>query len=301
MTTSMDPPSSFLDEESEHGTKRRLSDDSATSSSGNSSKSSRIPSSDRTQKKLKASTSMNSAAASIPPLPLPSTASLATSSKRQSPSSSPSGSASSSQNVRVVARVRPLSAKEKSENSIEVIRCLPSTNTLAIDGAVNKTFEYDAVFPPSTSQSQVYEHTVGAMIRDNVVKGFNTTILAYGQTGSGKTFTMGTAGDGPNEKVRGQECDALSDPNEQDGIVPRAVYDLFRTKQEMKALEFKVELAYLEIYNEEIRDLLKNGKVSAMPCRKCLISPSFPEFVCYDIQAFLNQEYDFCLQRSRIM
>lgn len=104
----------------------------------------------------------------------------------------------SGQNVRVVARIRPLSSKEIGENSkhaVSVVSSLDRPRTISINTAIGshggssnspKSFEYDGAFGPSTSQKELYEHTVGDMVRNNIFKGFNVTVMAYGQTGSGK-------------------------------------------------------------------------------------------------------------------
>eukprot|EP00957_Ditylum_brightwellii_P124412 9482225-Ditylum_brightwellii.AAC.1 len=158
---------------------------------------------------------------------------------------------STDQNVRVVVRIRPLSTKELNERSKEAI----SVDQCTVFIGKNRNFEYDNVFTQGATQSDVYEKTAGDVIRTNIFKGFNVTILAYGQTGSGKTFTMGTEG--------GQGCADENDENNPnaasgDGIIPRAVYDLFNTASKLKKgrERVKIEMSYLEIYNEEARDLL---------------------------------------------
>jgi hypothetical protein len=73
-------------------------------------------------------------------------------------------------------------------------------------------------------------------------EGYNTTVIAYGQTGSGKTYTMGTGSSiGMEPKAK--------------GIVHRVVEDLFShaTSSDMNVT---VKVSFLEIYNEELRDLL---------------------------------------------
>ena len=121
-----------------------------------------------------------------------------------------------------------------------------------------KQFDLDAVFGPDASQKDVYEVSVGDAIRQNILQGYNTTILVYGQTASGKTHTMS----GP------QECLGLPRDStfmcDQDGVIPRAVNDLFQAKQQYAAgKELTVELTYLEIYNDELRDLLIDGNEGA--------------------------------------
>ena len=106
----------------------------------------------------------------------------------------------SSNNVRVVARVRPLSTKEINESAQEAIGVVPSldrsTNisvNMNLSGRTTtssanspKLFEYDGAFGPNTTQQELYEQTVGDMVRTNIYQGFNVTVMAYGQTGSGK-------------------------------------------------------------------------------------------------------------------
>ncbi|CAL8072816.1 unnamed protein product [Orchesella dallaii] len=102
-----------------------------------------------------------------------------------------------------------------------------------------KLYEFDGVFDESAMQDEVYENTAAPLVR-SVLEGFYATVFAYGATGSGKTHTMvGTPGN--------------------PGVMTRAVADIFRlcvngaTEYGSKA---EVYLSYLEIYNEQIRDLL---------------------------------------------
>lgn len=72
--------------------------------------------------------------------------------------------------------------------------------------------------------------------------GYNATILAYGQTGSGKTFTMGSS---------------ISTKPEEEGIIGRVIKELFSEIERKKdKIEFILKISFLEIYNEEIYDLL---------------------------------------------
>ena len=75
----------------------------------------------------------------------------------------------------------------------------------------------------------------------SVLEGFNGTIFAYGQTGAGKTFTM----------------EGVQDPPELRGIIPNAFQQIFdRVALAAEGVQFLVRASYLEIYNEEVRDLL---------------------------------------------
>ena len=100
-------------------------------------------------------------------------------------------------------------------------------------------FFFDHVFDKNTSQQEVYNKTTKPLL-ESIIEGFNATVFAYGATGSGKTYTM--LGKNATEK----------------GIMPRAVSDLFKLLQKRKDKEFRIQVSYIEIYNEEIRDLLGN-------------------------------------------
>lgn len=107
-----------------------------------------------------------------------------------------------------------------------------------------KDFTFDAVYDENTIQANFYEHT-GYSIVESVLDGYNGTIFAYGQTGTGKTHTMV----GPPE------------PEELHGVIPRTFAHIFNSINMTPSKKFLVRASYLEIYNEEIRDLLsKNPK-----------------------------------------
>ncbi|OEU09835.1 kinesin-related protein, partial [Fragilariopsis cylindrus CCMP1102] len=127
-------------------------------------------------------------------------------------------------------------------------------------------FELDAVLDGKSTQNETYIKS-GAQqaVTKDIFKGFNCTILAYGQTGSGKTFTMGSAAsagiddhddDDDDDDDDASDTTTSNEIGDLDGIIPRACADLFnhiRTRCDGNA---QVELSYLEIYNEEMRDLL---------------------------------------------
>jgi hypothetical protein len=136
----------------------------------------------------------------------------------------------------------------------------------------NRQFDFDAVFGPTATQQDVYESTVGDAVGRNIFRGFHTTIIAYGQTASGKTYTMGGPRDAKvlagedvtHSPVKKNNTGNMQQDDEHavehdDGIIPRAIHDLFHAKQcEQLASDatVTVELTYLEIYNDELRDLL---------------------------------------------
>ena len=196
----------------------------------------------------------------------------------------PAGAAAAQQNVRVVARIRPLSGGEREEGKGVAVRATPAaegSTSLAVEGARAFSFSYDAVLGPASTQEEVYRRAAGDAVEKGLFGGFNVTVLAYGQTGSGKTYTMGTEGggeggegekdgDGDGDGDGGEEKEeeassggesgsaAIGAAPEGEGIIPRAVRDLFRVRSSLPggAGRTEVELSYLEIYNEEARDLL---------------------------------------------
>ncbi|KAB5569691.1 hypothetical protein DKX38_003484 [Salix brachista] len=151
---------------------------------------------------------------------------------------SPENSLSDS-GVKVIVRMRPLKKADDEEG--ETIVQKMSNNSLAING---QTFTFD-----SLDMFQL----VGAPLVENCLAGFNSSVFAYGQTGSGKTFTMW----GP--------ANALSSENlsgDQQGLTPRVFQRLFdRINEEQikytdKQLKYQCRCSFLEIYNEQITDLL---------------------------------------------
>ncbi|CAO2149242.1 unnamed protein product [Urochloa humidicola] len=101
------------------------------------------------------------------------------------------------------------------------------------------SFTFDHVFDGTADNARVYGALVRPVIRA-AVNGFNGTVFAYGQTGSGKTYTMSGSG-----------ADL--------GVIPLAVRDLFYTAQQAVDREFCFKVSYMEIYNEDINDLLTLG------------------------------------------
>ncbi|XP_075248728.1 kinesin-like protein KIF3A isoform X2 [Convolutriloba macropyga] len=147
-------------------------------------------------------------------------------------------------NVAVVVRCRPMNDKETQFRKIvhvdemrgQIVVQNPQSNA----DEPPKTFTFDNVFSDTSKQADVYNITARKIV-DNVLEGYNGTIFAYGQTGTGKTFTM--------EGVRSQP--------ELRGIIPNSFAHIFSHIRECgKTKQFLVRVSYLEIYNEEVRDLL---------------------------------------------
>ncbi|XVF46438.1 hypothetical protein PTKIN_Ptkin03bG0026800 [Pterospermum kingtungense] len=151
-------------------------------------------------------------------------------------------------NVQVILRCRPLSEDEKRVHTPVVISCNESRREVcAVQNIANKqidrTFLFDKVFGPSSQQKELFDLAVSPIVNE-VLEGYNCTIFAYGQTGTGKTYTM----EGGARKKNGEfPSDA--------GVIPRAVRQIFDILEAQSA-EYSLKVTFLELYNEEITDLL---------------------------------------------
>ncbi|KAF9336042.1 hypothetical protein BG006_009933, partial [Podila minutissima] len=124
---------------------------------------------------------------------------------------------------------------------------------------LHRHFTFDQVFGTHASQEEVYHGSVKRMV-DRFMEGYNVTIMAYGQTSSGKTYTMGTGA--PSSDDRGS-------PSE--GIIPRAMNQLFQEAKrspiqnypgyKVPGLRTIFRVSFVEIYNEDLIDLLVKGDV----------------------------------------
>ena len=154
-------------------------------------------------------------------------------------------------NILVVVRCRPLSQYENQISNFETIRILDEKMLVLIDpieyNGPNNIFKnrsreqhyaFDFVFDKFSTQNQIFNNSVKFLI-DGVVNGYNATVFAYGATGAGKTYTMTGIENNP-------------------GIMPLTLNELFNKITEYSSdREYKIKISYLEIYNENIRDLLR--------------------------------------------
>ncbi|XP_024400704.1 kinesin-like protein KIN-14C isoform X1 [Physcomitrium patens] len=148
-------------------------------------------------------------------------------------------------NIRVYCRVRPFLAEEAGR--LSTLDYIGENGELMLvnplkPGAKDsrKSFTFNKCFPPTASQEEVFLDTQ-PLIR-SVLDGFNVCIFAYGQTGSGKTYTMS----GPNNMT---SIDW--------GVNYRALHDLFHiTQSRQDVFRYEIGVQMLEIYNEQVRDLL---------------------------------------------
>ncbi|XP_021285651.1 kinesin-like protein KIN-12D isoform X2 [Herrania umbratica] len=153
-------------------------------------------------------------------------------------------------NVQVLIRVRPLNGMEKSTHGYN--RCLKQENSQSIAwiGQPETRFTFDHVACETVDQEMLFR-MAGLPMVENCLSGYNSCMFAYGQTGSGKTYTM-----------LGEIEDLEVKPSPQRGMTPRIFEFLFariQAEEEIRRdekLKYNCKCSFLEIYNEQITDLL---------------------------------------------
>ncbi|PWN48420.1 kinesin-domain-containing protein [Violaceomyces palustris] len=167
-------------------------------------------------------------------------------------------------NIQVVVRVRGRAPSEPKPSSPSILstsgpRCsridvavepqpvssLSSMHPSLVQEAATreKSYNFDQVFGPEADQGMVYQDVVVPILQE-VMSGYNCTIFAYGQTGTGKTHTM-----------EGDLTAHMGTYSSEAGIIPRTLYKLFHTL-ELSKDDYSVKASFVELYNEELRDLL---------------------------------------------
>lgn len=176
-------------------------------------------------------------------------------------------------NITVAVRCRGRNEREVKAKSSVVVTVpditgssevsINTTGDIGITAQMNsKTYTVDKVFGPSASQVLVFEQIAKPLFRD-FMKGYNCTVLVYGMTSTGKTYTM----TGDENLYNGELSDAA-------GIIPRVLFDLFETLEQEKD-DYVVKCSFVELYNEELKDLLNEG-VDMTAQRKLRIYDSNP-------------------------
>ncbi len=144
-------------------------------------------------------------------------------------------------NVRVFARIRPFLPNEN--DNVPFVNPSGETTLQVVRGTQQNSFQFDRVFAPSAGQEAVFDE-VSEFVK-SALDGYNVCLFSYGQTGSGKTHTMQGTGSGAMR-----------------GLIPRSIEQigLHKKKLEQEGWEYVVNVSFLEIYNEAIRDLLRDAK-----------------------------------------
>ncbi|CAD5327860.1 unnamed protein product [Arabidopsis thaliana] len=184
----------------------------------------------------------------LPPRPPPSNPL-----KRKLSAETATESVFSDSGVKVIVRMKPLNKGEEGDMIVEKM----SKDSLTVSG---QTFTFDSIANPESTQEQMFQ-LVGAPLVENCLSGFNSSVFAYGQTGSGKTYTMWGPANGLLEE---HLC------GDQRGLTPRVFERLFaRIKEEQvkhaeRQLNYQCRCSLLEIYNEQITDLLDPSQKNLM-------------------------------------
>ncbi|GIY91111.1 kinesin-like protein KIF12 [Caerostris extrusa] len=162
-------------------------------------------------------------------------------------------------NIHVVVRVRPLTLQEEGRKDMQAVK-FPAEGQIALDDhstATPRVFTFHVVFEPEAAQEEVFDHCGIKRLIDMALDGFACTVLAYGQTGAGKTYTL-----------TGPQSDDLLRPGVRasPGVVHMAFAYLFNQIKQRKDIEYIVQASYMEIYKEQVLDLL-NPSTKPLPVR----------------------------------
>ena len=168
---------------------------------------------------------------------------------------------SSSENIKCVVRCRPLNSKESGLGT-KCITISPDSKVVIVENKDDKNpnnkgqYAMDRIFDETVTQAELFQE-VGEPILKNFIGGYNCTIFCYGQTGAGKTHTMM----GPLDQLFEEESDSH-------GLIPRIIHYIFNEKQKVhdiitnntsekcKNIKYQVKTCVMEIYQEQIIDLL---------------------------------------------
>ncbi|KAG5841359.1 hypothetical protein ANANG_G00198690 [Anguilla anguilla] len=151
-------------------------------------------------------------------------------------------SAMAESRVKVAVRVRPLLPREALREPNMCVQVSPAHPGQVIVGN-QRAFTFDFAFGPEAQQDELYRTCVQPLVT-SLLEGYNATVFAYGQTGSGKTYTISG---GPVVSASGGRS----------GIIPRAVEEIFLQLARMPDTTSSVRASYVEVYKEELRDLLE--------------------------------------------
>ena len=171
--------------------------------------------------------------------------------------------------INVLVRVRPLYDNSQTlDLGAETVVDIQSASSLSVttsDGKRAFQCAFDAVLGPFSTQQDLYD-TVKGCTR-SVLEGFNSTIFAYGQTGSGKTHSMygPPAITGINNAPTSGTATNVRTAHDSDllGVIPRAIHEIFSLASNPKVLEMNVYCSFVQIYNEQLFDMLRDASMNS--------------------------------------
>ncbi|XP_068889133.1 kinesin-like protein KIF12 isoform X1 [Aphelocoma coerulescens] len=159
--------------------------------------------------------------------------------------------------LRVVLRVRPLTCTETRRGDRQVVHSLGDGAVHVSAARHDATFGFSAVFDAGASQEAVFEGSGMRQLVELAIDGFSCTVFAFGQTGSGKTYTLM----GPLAQSETQPASPTLL-----GLMQRSFTCLLEQSRS-RGSDLALSASYLEIYNEQVRDLLSPGPPCALPLR----------------------------------
>ncbi|XP_038601258.1 kinesin-like protein KIF12 isoform X3 [Tachyglossus aculeatus] len=161
--------------------------------------------------------------------------------------------------IRVVLRVRPMSRAERRRGEQSALQCTgPRTLQVNAPGlGRDMAFSFSAVLDGARSQGEVFQGCGILRLVELALQGFSCTAFTFGQTGSGKTYTL----TGPPPQT---ERDPV--PPDLVGLMQRSFACLLERAQQLEA-PVTLSVSYLEIYNEQVRDLLSGDSPRPLPVR----------------------------------
>uniref|UniRef100_A0A1A7YVA3 Kinesin-like protein n=1 Tax=Iconisemion striatum TaxID=60296 RepID=A0A1A7YVA3_9TELE len=162
----------------------------------------------------------------------------------------------SSESVKVVVRCRPMNEKERAAGFERMVSVNVKLGQIIVRSPrdaseLPKIFTFDSVYDCNSKQIDLYDETFRPLV-DSVLLGFNGTIFAYGQTGTGKTYTM----------------EGIRNDVERRGVIPNSFEHIFTHISRSQNQQYLVRASYLEIYQEEIRDLLSKDQSRRLELRE---------------------------------
>ena len=152
-----------------------------------------------------------------------------------------------SENIKVCVRIRPMNLQEKGRSDTNCIDPVSNNQLIFTNKNMRRSYTYNIVFGPDSTQEDIFFNCSINKLIDSALDGYSVTIFAYGQTGSGKTYTIMGRDDSINEKILSND--------KYSGIMPKSIKYIWNTVSN-KNEKYYIKVSFLEIYNEQINDLL---------------------------------------------
>lgn len=143
-------------------------------------------------------------------------------------------------NLRVLARVRPILPSDRSSSTEPFVWKEGEDTVVVLNKGKEQRFTFNGSFGAESTQSEIFDEVSNFV--QSALDGYNVCLFTYGQTGSGKTFTM----------------QGMEDRDELRGIIPRSIEKIMEDVERLREVgwEYSVQVSFVEIYREQLRDLL---------------------------------------------